>query len=1445
MGLHFRGTFGCLLLLSLQSVKGIEVHAPAESGNAEVEEIPARFLFPCRSNTNRQSEHGPTSAHSLKPLDIKVMSALRSLKLNSGNAINKDPFTSLEETLLRASQFTLLNVAQELHSSVINISPSPHGENNQEDLGDEAKKLVNSLKQSLTVSFADDWKLIMIFVAAEDLCQFCNQDDHTQNTVRKLVKVLDYLHQELPKAFVSLVDLTELAGNYLSHPSHSDIRKSCDCFRKPSEYNRGILSLSFQDALENLIRSGRYDTKDDFTVAFQPVLRMTESVSQQRNQNNYVEEYQVQCSTQKSAYLNTHKNSPYTWLSSMLESEAKSPQSRAYGSIFPCTDTGPSNQIPTSVHSLRPADFNVIAAMGDSLTAGNGAGAVVTNILDVVTEYRGLSWSIGGDQELSNVTTLANILRKFNSQLAGYSLGKGSQHLRKSFLNQAVPGAKADDMPTQADILVKMMKNDSRINFTADWKLVTLFIGGNDLCGICKDPIYHSPENFVNYIKTALDIFYEQVPRIFVNLVSVLDILPLKELYDDKRTRCPQTIMRALCRCVVEYGVDTPEISTLKLFNKQYQEKTRQLVESGRYDTREDFAVVIQPFLENLELPRKEDGAPDRSYMAPDCFHFAEKAHAQSARGLWTNMLEPLGQKTDNEKLDGDITIKCPSQDQPFVKTMRNSNYTYPTITPDPVRGSQLQCVDKAPSNSIPTSVHALRPADVRVVAAVGDSLTAGNGISSKPQDVLDVITQYRGLSWSIGGDSTLERVTTLPNILREFNPKITGYSTGMGNSVTHNSFLNEAVPGAKAFNLPDQVRTLIDQMKEDKRIDFQNDWKVITIFIGANDLCASCTDSNFFSAVSFTSHIQQALDTLHKEVPRAFVNLVEVLDIIPLRDATLDSRVQCPTLITKMLCPCLLNVPDDSQELQVIMDTNKAYQRSTQHLIDTGRYDTREDFTVVLQPFFRNTQIPRLQDGQPDLSYLAPDCFHLSQKAHSQLSRSLWNNMLQPLGQKTETLDFTAAVSLNCPSQQQPFLKTYMNSNYKYPDLPPTQKPIENWGSDLTCPGSGPSNPIPRSVHKLRPADIKVVAALGDSLTAAFGAKATGLADLSEEWRGVSWSIGGDGSLETYTTLPNILKKFNPTVRGFSTGVGKATAEFNVAVGGAKAENMASQARTLVNKMKESQAINFKEDWKIITIFIGGNDLCQYCQNRDRYSLKNHIKHIESALDILYEEIPRAFVNLVEVMEIEGLRQVTSESLGCILLKPNLCPCIINPREASPELNEVKQLNRNLQTHVAALGAKEKYQEREDFAVVTQPFFQNTVVPVNSNGEVDVDFFSADCFHFHERGHAEMAIALWNNMLEPVGEKQEFNNFTHDRSKLKCPIDERPYLFTRKNSGLPEIEKPEPEDNGDQVPYWSVIVASIGGVALGCAVVGIGMSMTSRRRKRKQKQSAGVGSAF
>ena len=58
----------------------------------------------------------------------------------------------------------------------------------------------------------------------------------------------------------------------------------------------------------------------------------------------------------------------------------------------------------------------------------------------------------------------------------------------------------------------------------------------------------------------------------------------------------------------------------------------------------------------------------------------------------------------------------------------------------------------------------------------------------------------------------------------------------------------------------------------------------------------------------------------------------------------------------------------------------------------------------------------------------------------------------------------------------------------------------------DCDVSGSEPA----RSVHKLRPSDVKVVAALGDSLTASLGAKATTVFGLLYEYREVSWSIGG-----------------------------------------------------------------------------------------------------------------------------------------------------------------------------------------------------------------------------------------------------------------------------------------------------------------------------------------------
>lgn len=104
-----------------------------------------------------------------------------------------------------------------------------------------------------------------------------------------------------------------------------------------------------------------------------------------------------------------------------------------------------------------------------------------------------------------------------------------------------------------------------------------------------------------------------------------------------------------------------------------------------------------------------------------------------------------------------------------------------------------------ARSKTIPKTVHMLRPGDIDIVGAIGDSLTAGNGAFALNE--LQVLLEGRGASWAIGGQRTWRNFLTLPNILKEFNPKLYGYSvTDQGNSFQKTSRFNVAEPGVRNY---------------------------------------------------------------------------------------------------------------------------------------------------------------------------------------------------------------------------------------------------------------------------------------------------------------------------------------------------------------------------------------------------------------------------------------------------------------------------------------------------------------------------------------------------------------------------------------------------------------------------------------------------------------------
>jgi hypothetical protein len=81
---------------------------------------------------------------------------------------------------------------------------------------------------------------------------------------------------------------------------------------------------------------------------------------------------------------------------------------------FQCEMMSNSAQIPISAHSVRMGDIDVIGAMGDSLTVS--VNNIIIDIIDKAGvrslpnstngDYRGLSFSIGGDMSLDEHITI-------------------------------------------------------------------------------------------------------------------------------------------------------------------------------------------------------------------------------------------------------------------------------------------------------------------------------------------------------------------------------------------------------------------------------------------------------------------------------------------------------------------------------------------------------------------------------------------------------------------------------------------------------------------------------------------------------------------------------------------------------------------------------------------------------------------------------------------------------------------------------------------------------------------------------------------------------------------------------------------------------------------------------------------------------------------------------
>lgn len=123
--------------------------------------------------------------------------------------------------------------------------------------------------------------------------------------------------------------------------------------------------------------------------------------------------------------------------------------------------------------------------------------------------------------------------------------------------------------------------------------------------------------------------------------------------------------------------------------------------------------------------------------------------------------------------------------------------------------------------------------------------------------------------------------------------------------------------------------------------------------------------------------------------------------------------------------CPCFVGSKYSQQrDLYMVLEQN--YQRMFDRVAHMPEFH-RKDFTVVSQPFGKNATVFR-DSKTADISIMAVDCIHFSQKGHAVVANALWNNMMQSESQKVIGLK-PLYQEFECPTDDNPYLRTYYNS--------------------------------------------------------------------------------------------------------------------------------------------------------------------------------------------------------------------------------------------------------------------------------------------------------------------------------------------------------------------------------------------------------------------------------
>ncbi|KAG8717615.1 hypothetical protein FRC08_007098 [Ceratobasidium sp. 394] len=336
-----------------------------------------------------------------------------------------------------------------------------------------------------------------------------------------------------------------------------------------------------------------------------------------------------------------------------------------------CPPLKPRDAPPKDIHDLRPDDFSVAMAIGDSITAGAFAKGIDPDdkYLNWV-EWRGLSYAGGGEE---GAVTIPNLLKHYNNTLVGGAQGYnpgyeicfgsgcpvGSVGWNNTVdnLNAGQSGAYASNLLHEAqDYLAPQVK---ALNISEDqFKYLSFQVGANDVCQLCAAadiPMGPSTKrDFENNVRAALEHVRTNIPNTLVNLFGawqltdiyaltsgqsywyVASYTPLSPILTKGRSQQTAPFVERFaigCPCIAGTGdVGNFTRNQMDRLVEQYNTVLQNITADYKSKNYDNFAVIWQP----PNIPFKE--YPVEAVNNLDCFHPSTAAHERIAAGLWNRL---------------------------------------------------------------------------------------------------------------------------------------------------------------------------------------------------------------------------------------------------------------------------------------------------------------------------------------------------------------------------------------------------------------------------------------------------------------------------------------------------------------------------------------------------------------------------------------------------------------------------------------------------------------------------------------------------------------------------------------------------------------------------------------------------------------------------------------